>query len=169
MAAAANAKEQALVNSYIDIASVLTATASLALGAGLPFWIGFVFGAGFDAAVLPTWILLLSSSLAVPGIIAGAGLDSAGRPALRSVSLVLALVSNFLGLVLLVPPLGAVGAALAALLSTLASTVFVIIAASRVLRTPSHSFFAVRGSDVAALRSSVRTIAGGLRPARNVS
>jgi O-antigen/teichoic acid export membrane protein len=150
------------------IASLLTAVASLALGVGLPLWIGFVFGAGFEAAVVPTWILLLSSCLAVPGTIAGAGLDSVGRPALRSASLVLALVTNFLGLVLLVPPFGAVGAALAALVSTLASSVFVIVAASRVLHTASHRFFAVRGSDLVALRSSVRTIAGGLRPARNV-
>jgi O-antigen/teichoic acid export membrane protein len=148
------------------IATLVAIAGSATLGATLPLWIGLVFGGGFEAAIVPTWILLTSSCIAVPGLIAGAGLDSAGRPGLRSLSLGTALAANLIGLFVLVPPLGAVGAALAGLLGTLVSTVFMTVAASRILCVASHSFFITQGTDVALLRSTTSAIVGRIRPGR---
>jgi O-antigen/teichoic acid export membrane protein len=110
--------------------------------------------------MVPTWLLLVASCVSVPGLIAGAGLDSAGRPGLRSASLGLALIVNIVGLLLLVPPLGAVGGALAALLSTAISTVFLTVAASRILHLRGHEFFWTRRTDLDLLRSAVLALAG---------
>ncbi len=142
------------------VATLVAVAGSAALGLTLPLWIGFVFGAGFQAAMVPTWLLLAASCISVPGLIAGAGLDSAGRPGLRSASLGLALVANVAGLLVLVPPLGAVGGALAALTSTTISTVFLTVAASRILRIGGHEFFVTRRTDLALLRSATMALAG---------
>jgi O-antigen/teichoic acid export membrane protein len=142
------------------VATLVAVAGSAALGLTLPLWIGFVFGAGFEAAMVPTWLLLVASCVSVPGLIAGAGLDSAGRPGLRSASLGLALIANVIGLLLLVPPLGAVGGALAALLSTIISTVFLTVAASQILHLRGHEFFWPRRTDLDLLRSAVLALAG---------
>ena len=149
------------------VATLIAFAGSAVLGVSLPFWIDIVFGAGFDAALLPTWLLLATSCIAVPGLIAGAGLDAAGRPGLRSVSLVLALIVNLVGLLLLVPPLGAVGGALAALGSTTASTVFMVAVASRLLKVKAHLFFVPGRQDgqllVQFVRLVLRRLPGGKR------
>lgn len=148
------------------IATLIAVAGSVVLGATLPLWIGVVFGSGFEAAVVPTWLLLGASCVAVPGLIAGAGLDSEGRPALRSVSLGVALAASVLALFVLVPPFGAVGAALAALLSTLVSTLFMVVAAGRVLGVPGLHFVVMRRADLSTLRSAVGAVARYVRPAR---
>ncbi len=126
---------------------------SVLLGATLPWWIGALFGEGFEGAVIPTWLLLASSVLTVPGLIAGAGLASAGRPGLRSMALVLALVTNLMGMLVLVPPLGATGAALAALLATVLSTVFGVRVVARIVERPVHRFLVPRVADLVFLWS----------------
>jgi O-antigen/teichoic acid export membrane protein len=140
------------------VATLIAVAGSAVLGGTLPLWIGVVFGSGFDAALVPTWLLLASSCVAVPGLLAGAALDSTGRPALRSVALGAALVVNLVGLVVLTPPLGAVGAALAALASTAMSTLVAIIASSRTQGTPGHLFYVPQGTDLVLLRSSVSAV-----------
>ncbi|MGI3783362.1 MAG: oligosaccharide flippase family protein, partial [Janthinobacterium lividum] len=91
------------------VTTLLAVSGSVVVAATLPLWIGFVFGSGFRGAIVPTWLLLLSSCIAVPGLIAGAGLDSVGKPGLKSAALAVALMTNVAGLFLLTPPLGAVG------------------------------------------------------------
>jgi O-antigen/teichoic acid export membrane protein len=137
------------------IATVCAVVGSLVLGGTLPLWIEFVFGEGFGGATPSTWLLLVAACTAVPGLIAGAAVDSAGRPGLRSVALTIALVANLVGLLLLVPPLGAVGAAIASLVSTLVSTVVVVISASRLQQTRVRDFIVPRKSDVAVVRMSI--------------
>lgn len=75
--------------------------------------IPLLFGSEFEPALLPTWLLLLAIVLGNPGSLAGAGLSAMGKPHLRSWSLLVALVANVVTLFLLVPPMGAVGAAVA--------------------------------------------------------
>ncbi|MBL8927057.1 MAG: oligosaccharide flippase family protein [Pseudonocardia sp.] len=146
------------------ITTLVALAGSSVIGATLPLWIDIVFGSGFADAIVPTWLLLASSCLTVPGMIAGAGLDSVGRPGLRSASLVLALVGNLIGLVLLVPPWGAVGAALAALAGTLLSTIFAVAVAARSLPAPTHRFVVPQASDLALVRSTVAALGRRLRP-----
>lgn len=140
------------------IATLIALLGSLVLGGTLPFWIGALFGDGFEAAIIPTWLLLASAIVGVPGLIAGAGLGSAGRPGLRSAVLIVALISNLIGMVLLVPPFGAIGAASAGLASTVLSTVLGVIMVSRLLHlSPSQMLMPTR-SDVALIVSEARLL-----------
>ena len=140
------------------VTTLLAVSGSFVLAASLPFWIGFVFGQGFTGAIVPTWLLLISSCLAVPGLIAGAVLDSVGKPGLKSAALAVALLTNVAGLLLLTPPLGAVGAALAALVSTLASTVFMVVASARALHVPALSFVLTERRDIDVLVATLRNV-----------
>lgn len=146
------------------LATLIALLGSVVIGATLPLWIQPVFGAGFGAAVPATWLLLVCSVLAVPGLIAGAGLDSAGRPGIKSVSLVLSLLVNAAGLIALVPQFGAFGAALAGFAGVLLSTVVVLIAAARILRIPASAFLIPRREDVALLASTSKAIVRRLTP-----
>lgn len=133
------------------IATVVALAGSLVLGVSVPFWIRPLFGPGFAAAVGPTWLLLASAVIGVPGLIAGAGLGSWGRPGLRSIGPGIALLTNLIGVLVFVPHGGAVGAAVAALLSTGLTSVFGVVAASRVTGAPVSSFVMPRSSDLAVL------------------
>ena len=147
------------------VATLVAFLGSLVIGVTLPLWIGIVFGHGFSAAIPTTWLLLICSVLAVPGLIAGAGLDSAGRPGIKSVTLFSSLLVNAVGLVVLVPLLGALGAALASFISVLLSTVVVLVAGARILKIPASAFLIPRREDVAVLASAVRSIVRRLTPA----
>jgi O-antigen/teichoic acid export membrane protein len=133
------------------VATLVALLGSLAMAATLPLWVAPLFGSGFDEAIVPTWLLLGSAVVAVPGLIAGAGLGAAGRPSLRSAALVLALITNLAAMVLLVPPYGALGAAISGLISTLASTVFGVLLTARVLELPTRTLFLPTRADLAML------------------
>ncbi|MET1033929.1 MAG: oligosaccharide flippase family protein [Arthrobacter sp.] len=95
------------------LSTAATLLGAVALLAASAWSVPFLFGPGFAPAVPVTALLLLGVVLGNPGSVAGAGLNARGRPGLRSLSLVLALAANLVLLLLLVPALGAVGAALA--------------------------------------------------------
>ena len=149
------------------IATLAAVAGSICIATTLPIWITTIFGTGFGDAIVPTWILLASSCIAVPGLIAGAGLDSAGRPGLRSASLAVALVAELIGLLVLVPPLGAVGAALTAFTSTSVSAMFSIRAASRTLSTSGRRFFVIERTDRTLLMSVLESAWQRLRPVKD--
>ena len=145
------------------LTTLIALAGSLVLGGSLPLWISRLFGEGFEEAIGPTWLLLASSVILVPGLIAGAGLASAGRPGLRSMALVVALVTNLVGLVVLVPPLGALGAAAAALLGSAFSTAFGVVMVSKLVSMPAVAFLLPRRSDVDVLSAE------GMRAVRRVT
>lgn len=125
----------------------------LIIALALPVGVPALFGASFEGAVLPTVILLAAAAIAAPGTIAGTRLTAHGYPGLRSTSLLVALVIN-IGLVFaLVPPLGAIGAALATLGANLAGMSLNIYFVRRSWRTPIFAYFIPQRSDLALLRS----------------
>ena len=65
-----------------------------ALGGTMPLWLGAVFGDDFRGATVPTWMLMFSALLCIPGLMAAAGLSAWGRPGVRSLGLALTLVAN---------------------------------------------------------------------------
>lgn len=148
------------------LATLIAFSGSLVLGVTLPWWIGLVFGGGFTAAIVPTWILLASSTIVMPGLIAGAALAAAERPGLRSLTLVLTLVVNFVGLVVLVPVIGAVGAASAALVANLVLTVLGLALQRRLLGTRVMSMLPHRRSDILDLVTESTRLLGRLRRGR---
>jgi O-antigen/teichoic acid export membrane protein len=153
----------------ITTTSRLTVLIALVTGivlcVSLPWWIGFVFGSAFTAALVPAWILIGSAILSVPGFLAGAGLSAWGRPGLRSVALGLALVVNVPVFVLTVPSLGAVGGALAALGGAVVSTTFIVCASARVIGVSAADFFLLRRSDVRLLVLEARRLSDPRRRA----
>lgn len=129
------------------------------LAATMWWWIPLVFGAGFRPSVEVAYILLAAVVLGTPGSIGGAGLSARGRPGLRSISLVIACVLNVAVLVLLVPALGAIGAALATLLGNLVSSNLNLVFMERYFGVRFTNFYGLRRNDlqiVADLRASLR-------------
>lgn len=88
---------------------LLSASTFLACTLFLPI----IFGEEFASATFLFGIMTVGFSLGAPGSIFGAGLASKGVPHLRSISLVVAAVVNILLVIALVPPFGALGAAIA--------------------------------------------------------
>lgn len=129
------------------MATLIALLGSIVLGSTLPLWITALFGSGFQDAIVPTWLLLASAVITIPGLIAGAGLAAGGRPGLRSVALVVALATNLVAMLLLVPLLGAVGAALAALIANVLSTTVGVAAVARLYSVPALPFFVPRPHD----------------------
>lgn len=132
---------------------ILAVPCLLVLALTLPLWVGPVFGPGFDQAIVPTMVLLAAACVAIPGMIAGAGLSAEGQPGLRSVSLLTALVANIGLLVLLVPAYGATGGAISVLGSNLvASSISVGLFSVRRRASP-LMFVLPSASDFGLLRS----------------
>lgn len=122
----------------------------------LPFWLVVVFGPEFELSLVSTWILLAASCIAVPGLVAGAGLDSVGRPGMRFVAIGVALLVDLTVLVVLAPRLGATGAALAVLLGACASSTITVWVSSRAFGVTIAAFIVTRHSDLSVVRSVAR-------------
>lgn len=147
------------VNSKANDAAGITTTTRLTilvgflgcavLGGTLPWWIRPLFGAEFGAATVPTQMLMVSAMICIPGLMAAAGISAWGRPGLRSMGLGVTLVANVSVFVLLVPPLGVIGACWTSIVSNVVMTGFMVVVASRVMGVPVHDFLLVRRSDVA--------------------
>ena len=95
------------------ISTLVTVAVGVVTAAAAPWLVPVVFGGDFRAAVPVLEVLVLAAVLGNPGSIAGSGLIAGGRPALRSLSLAVALCVNASLIWVLVPPFGALGAALA--------------------------------------------------------
>jgi O-antigen/teichoic acid export membrane protein len=135
---------------------------TIVIGSTLPWWIGVVFGGGFEEAVPLTWALLLCSVLNIPGFLVAAGLGAWGRPGLRSLGLTIALVIDIGLFVVLVPAHGALGAAAANLASSFCGSLFMLICASRIIGLPITTFFVPRLDDIRVLRVETGRIFGKL-------
>lgn len=133
----------------------MASAGALVVGVSLPWWITPVFGSGFDGAVIATWILLAASCVSIPGLMAGAGLDALGRPALRSVALLVALLTTICAIVLLSPPLGATGAAIAAFSGSLVSSTFMCASAKKELGLGMRRFWLLTLSDLHSLKLAI--------------
>ncbi|WP_220725889.1 MATE family efflux transporter [Arthrobacter cheniae] len=93
-------------------------TAALCAGTALlcVFFISPLFGKEFGASIPVVMVLLVGTIIGNPGSVAGAGLSAAGKPQLRSYSLLMACTINIVAVLILVPGLGAMGAAIATLI-----------------------------------------------------
>lgn len=97
------------------LSTLLTVAGAIAIAFACPWGIPFFFGSSFGGATPVTLILLVGVVAGNPGSVAGAALSGRGRPELRSLALVIASIVNVISIFLLVPSLGATGAALATL------------------------------------------------------
>jgi len=145
------------------VSTILVMVLCIPVAAVSPFLIPLLFGRDFSGAVPVVLILLLATALANPGSMAGVGLSASGFPHLRSLSLVGACAVNIPMLVLLVPSLGAIGAAIAALLGYLtASNICIAIAVFR-HDAKFRDYYRFRSSDFSKV---IQLLARGLRRLR---
>jgi len=148
----------------------LTATARVSLllslfGGGiliasLPLWFVWLFGEDFRGAIPATIVLIAVSVLGVSGSIAGAGLAARGHPELRSISLLIALVANVSTLFLLVPALGALGAAIATALGSLIASNLNILFMKTRFGLRFRDYYLIRRADV---KGTVRLVNSMMR------
>jgi O-antigen/teichoic acid export membrane protein len=103
-------------------------------------------------------LLLTAVAVGIPGSVAGAGLSSRGYPHLRSISLVIACAVNFVLVVVLVPSLGASGAALSTLAGNVVASNFNIWQMRRKFGVPVLSFYLVRAADLRLLLQATARI-----------
>ncbi|MFC0681414.1 oligosaccharide flippase family protein [Lysobacter korlensis] len=151
-----NDPQQITTTSRISV--LIGGAGCLAIGVTLPAWMGPVFGDGFEAAIIPTWMLMVSALLCIPGLMASAGLGAWGRPGLRSLGLTLTLAIYIPVFILLVPLAGAIGAAWTSIVANVVLTTFNVVAASRVMKVPARDFLVLRRSDFVLASSELRRL-----------
>jgi O-antigen/teichoic acid export membrane protein len=132
---------------------------AIAIGATMWWWMPVLFGSDFNPSVVVAYVLLLSVIVGPPGSVAGAGLSARGKPVLRSTSIAVALVINVGLVIMLVPWMGAMGAAVATLGGNLVSSNLNIWFAHRVLRIPASEFYRLRLSDLRKFYQSMTAVA----------
>jgi O-antigen/teichoic acid export membrane protein len=147
---------RARTRSLLPRAAWLNAAAAVPLGLGAALVLPLVYGSAFRAAVHPAWILLaglLGESVA--GLIT-AYLYGIGRPGLNSLAIGAGVVVTVAGDLVLIPPFGAVGAAVASALAygTTCATLLACFGSVRPMSQGGHD-------EEAALRDHGRRHAGG--------
>ncbi|MDK1360187.1 oligosaccharide flippase family protein [Arthrobacter sp. zg-Y1219] len=126
---------------------IVTAAISIPIAATAPWWFPFIFGPSFRDAIPVVEVLILATVAGIPGSVAGSALSARGRPGLRSKSLIIASVINIVGILLLVPQLGAMGAAYATLIGNVVASNLNIFWLSKHFRVASIGFYKIQRSD----------------------
>lgn len=145
------------------VSTIIVIALCLPIAALSPIFVPFLFGSDFSGAVPVLLILLLAVGLSNPGSIAGVGLSASGLPHLRSAALVGACIVNIPMLILLVPSLGAIGAAIAALSGYLAASNICIALAVFRYGAKFGDYYRFRASD---FRKVKQLLARGFRGLR---
>jgi len=148
-----------LAASRISSALTVVVTGVLAVSAG--WWVPAVFGQQFAAAVPACLVLLLATAVGGQGALAGVTLSARGAPGRRSLSLIVAAAVNTLLILLLVPELGAVGAAIATLVGSFVSSSLNVVQVWRRHGIHPWSFYGLRASDLRACVRAVRRLSAG--------
>jgi O-antigen/teichoic acid export membrane protein len=144
----------------LAVAARLSTLAAFGVAGGLAltgwWWIPLLFGGDFSGAVPVSLVLLLAVVLGTPGSLAGIGLSSRGRPGLRSAALVAACATNIVLLLVLVPTIGALGAAIATLGGNMLAATLNIFLLKHHFGIPKRTFVGVRASDLSFLIGRLR-------------
>jgi O-antigen/teichoic acid export membrane protein len=105
----------------------------------VPLLIEFFFGHAYAAAAGPGRVLLVAAVAFSTGRVLGAVLRALGHPLEAGLAELLALVATLLGMAVLLPTLGLMGAALTSLVAYVLSASWMAVRVAGVLRIPSAS------------------------------
>jgi O-antigen/teichoic acid export membrane protein len=133
------------------VSTLLTLIGAIAVGISSIWLVPLLFGKDFAPSVIVIQILLLGVVLGNPGSVAGAGLSARGRPGLRSIALAIAFVCNLAAVFLLVPGLGAVGAAWATVAGNVTAGMLCVIFMRTHFGFSIANFFGIRPGDLSGL------------------
>jgi O-antigen/teichoic acid export membrane protein len=140
------------------ISSSITVLLAAVIAFSMYAWVPVLFGQQFSAAIPVTWVLLVAVALGNPGSVAGSSLSARGAPGARTTSLVIACIANIVGLYLLVPTFGAMGAALCTLGGNLLAGGTNIIWLKVRFGVPLRLFAGLRRQDIQIFLGSVRRL-----------
>jgi O-antigen/teichoic acid export membrane protein len=139
----------------------ITLAAALLIGLGLALitlpLLEIVFGSDFLDAAPMIWILL-AAGIPVTGVrLLSTSLTSGGRPGAAAYGEVVALAITVPGLLLLLQPLGGVGAAIVSLLAYTASFVYLLVVARRHFAGTFREFLIPTRADASSVADAVRS------------
>jgi O-antigen/teichoic acid export membrane protein len=132
----------------------LVAAMSAAMAAVVPIGLPLLFGRDFAPAVPLTWILLAASVPYQGAWFLGTTLTAAGRPGIFTAGHAVALAITVPGLLLLLPSMGAYGAAIVSAVSALVQFVFLLVIAHRAFGGSIWDYLAPKPSDREVFRRS---------------
>jgi O-antigen/teichoic acid export membrane protein len=138
------------------VSTLVVSTLALTMGVSAFWWLPAVFGAEFAGAVPLAAVILVAAAVNNPGSVAGAGLAARGRPGLRSLSLALAGAVNLVLVFVLVPPFGAMGAAIATLAGGFVASNLNVVLLWRACGVDPRAFYWLRRDDITLVRRFVR-------------
>jgi len=127
--------------SLIPTAGLATAAAVVPLWFAAPFVIPLIYGDAFRGAVTPAEIILFGLVLDGVAAVITALLYGIGRPGLNSIAMGVGLVVTLALDIALIPPFGAVGAAVASAVAYMSTTAVLIWFFWRVRRTERRATF----------------------------
>lgn len=129
---------------------------SVSFAVMIPFLVPVVFGRTFDSAVPVAWILLAANIPFAGVTVLSAALTARGRPGSSAKAELLTLGVTVPGLLLLLPSLGGIGAALVSLVAYTLSFTFLLLAGRRYLEVSLTQLVVIRSSDVVRLIETAR-------------
>lgn len=138
------------------ISTLLTVASATVVGLAAVWGLPVLFGKEFESATWVLIILLVGISVGNSGSVGGAVLSARGHPGLRSISLTLAVVANIASLLLLLPPFGAVGAAICTVLGNAVAALANLIFVKRLFGSPISSFVVPDRGDLLWILSTTR-------------
>lgn len=146
--AEASQRDPARVSAATRVSNLVVIVLSCAAAAATPFVIAPLFGQEFDGAIPMVMVLLAATTIGNPGSVSGMALAAWGRPGVRSASIVIALMVNVVSIILLVPQLGGLGAAIATLLGNATAMVLILVAMRKYYQIPARDFITITRADI---------------------
>jgi O-antigen/teichoic acid export membrane protein len=115
-----------------------------------------IFGSGFEPSVRMTQVLFVATLPNAIAMVLTSGVMAAGRPGLATRAQLSAAVVTVVALLLLVPALGAIGAAYASLLAYTTAGILVSLGFGRVSRLGPREFLVPRQSDLVQIVTRIK-------------
>lgn len=145
-----------LVANVLRISMLGAIVISIGIALTAPILVPLVFGSDFAAAVPMIWVLLVADLPLVGTVVLSTAVISLGRPIYSAWSELLALVVTVPGLLLVLPSLGGLGAALVSLVAYSASFAMLIVIVHRQFGQRVSDLLVIRPADAAAFVGMVR-------------
>lgn len=150
--------ERHLMPQAVRVTVMLTVALNLAIALITPVLLSVLFGPQFRGAI-PMAMLLLAASVPLAGAsVLSTALQGDGAPLVPTLGEGIALIVTVVGLLLLLAPLEAIGAAIVSLAAYSASFIFQVVMAGRRLGVRRSEFLVPRHADVLWLRDRVAAL-----------
>lgn len=148
--------DDALLAMASRASTLLTACGAVAVATSAIWLVPMFFGDAFNDAVPVIAVLALGTLLGNPGSVLAAGLSARGKPIMRSLAIIGGVSANILGLLLLVPTYGAIGAACASAFASSVTATLVLLFAKYLFNLSPKQFLLIRISDLSFVISRLK-------------